>query len=239
VKKVRRTFTYANVVATMALFLAISGGAVYAATNLGRNAVKSTNIAAKAVKSRNLASNAVKAKNLGANSVTAGKIKKEAVTPGKLKKASLTRNNLAAGTLAGLQVAEIQAVSVPGLTVQPVGGTPVPLTGVPTFTPLAGKSYELLTELRGTPADADGPGSEPCSAFVSVQANGAPLGGAGIWANANGTPPFNLEPIGSSTVAIGLQQAGQPITLSALALGSTGCGPATTGSLRAVVIQLG
>lgn len=238
-KKVRRTFTYANVVATMALFLAISGGAVYAATNLGRNAVKSTNIAAKAVKSRNLASNAVKAKNLGANSVTAGKIKKEAVTPGKLKKASLTRNNLAAGTLAGLQVAEIQAVSVPGLTVQPVGGTPVPLTGVPTFTPLAGKSYELLTELRGTPADADGPGSEPCSAFVSVQANGAPLGGAGIWANANGTPPFNLEPIGSSTVAIGLQQAGQPITLSALALGSTGCGPATTGSLRAVVIQLG
>ncbi len=238
-KRARRTFTYANVVATMALFLAVSGGAVYAATNLGKNAVKSTNIAAKAVKSRNLASNAVKAKNLGANSVTTAKIKKEAVTPGKLKKASLSRANLAPGTLAGLQVAEIQSAAVPGLTSEVPGGTPIPLTGIATFTPLAGKSYELLTELKGTPADADGPGSEPCSAFVSVQANGAPLAGAGIWANANGTPPFNLEPIGSSSTAIGLQQAGQPITLSALALGSTGCGPATTGALRAVVIQLG
>jgi hypothetical protein len=239
VKKVRRTFTYANVVATMALFLAISGGAVYAATNLGKNAVKSTNIAAKAVKSRNLARNAVKAKNIGPNSVTTAKIKKEAVTPIKLKKASLTRAKLAAGTLAGLQVAEIQAAAVPGLTTEVVGGTPVPLTGIAAFTPAAGKSYELLTELKGTPTDADGPGGEPCSAFVSVLANGAPIGGAGIWANASGTPPFNFEPIGGSSTAIGLQQAGQALTLSALSLGSTGCSAATTASLRAVVIELG
>lgn len=238
-KGLRRTFTYANVVATMALFLAISGGAVYAATNLGKNAVKSTNIAAKAVKSRNLAKNAVKAKNIGPNAVITAKIKKEAITPVKLKKASIRRANLAAGTLAGLQVAEIQAAAVPGLTTEVVGGTPVPLTGTAAFTPVAGKSYELLTELKGTPTDADGPGGEVCSAFVSVQSNGAPIGGAGIWANAGGSPPFNLEPIGSSSTAIGLQQAGQPQTLSVLALGSTGCSAATTASLRAVVVELG
>jgi hypothetical protein len=239
VRKIRRTFTYANVVATLALFLAISGGAVYAATNLGKNAVKSTNIAAKAVKSRNLAKNAVKAKNIGPNSVTTAKIKKEAITPIKLKKASLSRANLAAGTLAGLQVAEIQAATVPGLNSEVVGGTAVPLTGTAAFIPVAGKSYELLTELKGTPTDADGPGGKPCSAFVSVLVNGAPIGGAGIWANASGTPPFNLEPIGSSANAIGLQQAGQAQTLSALAFGSTGCSAATTASLRAVVIELG
>jgi hypothetical protein len=239
VTPIRKTLTYANVVATLALFLAVSGGAVYAASNLGKNAVKSTNIAAKAVKARNLASNAVKSKNIGANAITTAKIKKEAITPIKLKKASLTRANLAAGTLAGLQVAEIQSASVPGLTTEVAGGTPVPLTGTATFTPAVGKSYELLTELKGTPADVDGPGGEVCSAFVTVQVNGVPLAGAGIWANASGTPPFNLEPIGSSSTAIGLQEAGQPLTLSALTLGSAGCGPATTGSLRAVVVELG
>jgi hypothetical protein len=239
VKKFSRTFTYANVVATLALFLAISGGAVYAATNLGKNAVKSTNIAAKAVKSRNLAKNAVNSGNIAPNSVTTAKIKKEALTPVKLKKASLSRANLAPGTLAGLGVAEIQAAAVPGLNSEVVGGTPVPLTGTATFTPVTGKSYELLTELKGTPTDADGPGGEPCSAFVSVLDNGAPIGGAGIWANAGGSPPFNLEPIGSSSTAIGLQQAGQVQTLSALSLGGSGCSAATTASLRAVIIELG
>ena len=238
-KELRRTFTYSNVVATIALFLAVSGGAVYAATNLGKNAVKSTNIAAKAVKSRNLASNAVKAKNLAANSVTGAKIKKEAVTPGKLKKASLTRANLAAGTLAGLQVAEIQSAAVPGLTTEPNGGTPVALTGTPAFTPVAGKSYELLVELKGTPTDADGPGGQVCSAFVTVLVNGVPMTGAGIFANAGGEPPFNLEPVSGSSAAVGLQQAGQPQTLSALAFGDTGCSAATTASLRAVVVELG
>jgi hypothetical protein len=96
-----------------------------------------------------------------------------------------------------------------------------------------------LTELKGTPTDADGPGGEPCSAFVSVLVNGVPISGAGIWANASGTPPFNLKPVGGNATAIGLQQVGQAQTLSALALGSAGCSAATTASLRAVVVQLG
>lgn len=238
-KQLRRTFSYANVVATIALFLAVSGGVVYAASTLGKNAVKSNNIAANAVKSRNLAKNAVKAKSLAANAVTTAKIKKEAVTSGKVKKATLTRTNLAAGTLAGLQVAEGVATSVPGLTSEPTGGTPVPLTGTTTFTPVAGKSYELLVELKGTPTDADGGGPEACSDFVTVLVNGVPFTGAGNFVSASGTPPFNFEPVGSSSVPVGLQQAGQPQTLSAIAFGDTGCSSATTASLRAVVVEFG
>lgn len=237
--RLRGSLTYANVIATLALFLALSGGAVYAASNLGKNSVKSKNLAANAVKSRNLAKNAVKTKSIAANAVTNAKIKQGAVTGGKVAKATLTRNNMAAGTLAGLQVAEVVGSAVPGLTVEPPGGTPVPLTGIATFTPVAGKSYELLVELVGTPADADGPGTNVCSAFVSVLVNGVPMSSAGIWANANGTPPFNLEPVGGGSTAVGLQQPGQPLTLSALAFGSTGCSPATTGSMRAVVVQMG
>jgi hypothetical protein len=237
--KLRGALTYANVVATLALFLALSGGVVYAAATLGKNSVKSKNLAANAVKTRNLAKNAVKAKAIAPNAVTTAKLKKGAVTGGKVAKGTLTRSNLAAGTLAGLQVADVQAASVPGLTGEVAGGTPVPLAGTASFTPEAGKSYEVLTELKGTPTDANGAVGGACEAFVTILVNGAPLTGAGIWANASGTPPFNFEPIGSSSAAVGLQQAGQAQTLSALAFGSTGCSSATSASLRAVVVQLG
>jgi hypothetical protein len=236
--RVKRGLSYANIVATLALFLAVSGGVVYAASNLGKNAVKSGNIAKGAVKTRNLAKKAVKANNLAANAVTSAKVKKNAIVGAKIKNGAISRTKLSTGTLAGLQVADIQSASVPGLTSEVPGGTPVPLTGTATFTPVAGKSYELLTEIKGTPIDANGVGGEVCFANVAVLVNGAAIGFAGIFANASGTPPFDFEPIGSSSVALGLQQPGQPQTLSVLAFGSTGCGAGTTGSLRAVVVQL-
>lgn len=230
-KNLRSTFTYANVVATLALFLALGGGAVYAAGTLGKNSVKSTNIARNAVKSRNIAANAVKARNLAKNSVTAAKVK-----PG-----TLTRTQLAAGTLAGLEVADAQASTVPGLaTKSPSGGTPLTLTGTTSFTPAAGKSYELLTELKGNPTDADGTGGfGECYAWVQIEVNGQPIGYASIWANASSEPPFNLQSVGTSSAAVGLLEAGQPQTLTAHVFGSSGCGASTTGSLRTVVVELG
>jgi hypothetical protein len=222
-------FTYANVAATLALFLALSGGVVYAAGGLGKNAVKSKNIAA----------NAVKAKNIAANAVTGGKIKKETITPGKLKKASLTRQNLAAGTLAGLQIADAQTTAVPGLATFTETGTPVPLTGTASFTPAAGKSYELLTEMKGTPTDADGVGGESCYPEVTILDNGAPIAFASISANASATPPYAVQPIGGSTVPIGQLSAGQAQTLTAISYGSPGCGGTTTAALRLVVVELG
>jgi len=238
-KRIGKAFSYSNVVATIALFLALGGGVVYAASNLGKNAVKSKNIAANAVKARNLAKGAVKTKSLAANSVTSAKIKKDAITSSKVRKGTLSRSDMAAGTLAGLKVAEVTATAVPGLNVEPESGTPVPLTGTPTFTPVAGKSYELLLELRGNPVDGDGSGENICNPFVSLFVNGVPLNGAGMLQNASGTPPFNNDPVGTASTAIALQAAGEPQTLSALSLGSSGCSPATTASLRAVVIELG
>jgi hypothetical protein len=229
-KSPKRVLTYANVTATLALFLALSGGVVYAAGGLGKNAVKTKNIAPKAVKSKNIA----------ANAVTGGKIKKETITPGKIKKASLTRTSLAAGTLAGLQVAEVQSTAVPGLTTSPAAGTPVPLTGTPSFVPVAGKSYELLTEVRGTPTDVDGAeGEKSCSAGVTIFVNGVPIGGGFIYQNAGGPPPFSYEPVGGSSVPVGMLSPGQPQTLSALSFGSTGCSAATTAALRATVVEFG
>jgi len=238
-KQLRSAFTYSNVVATLALFLAISGGVVYAASNLGRNTVKSKNIAAHAVKTRNIAKNAVKKGNLAPNAVVTGKVKKEAITGAKVKTASLTRTNLAAGTLAGLQVLDASASSMPGLTEFKEEGTPVPLSGTTSFTPVAGKSYELLTELKGTPNDANGSEGGPCFASVRILVNGEPFTGVSIFSDAEEKPPFNNETIGSSSTAIGMQEAGQAQAISALAFGNSNCSPATTASLRVTVVELG
>ncbi|HET7589480.1 MAG TPA: hypothetical protein VFK14_04765 [Solirubrobacterales bacterium] len=238
-KKLPSAFSYANVVATIALFLAISGGVVYAASGLGRNAVKSKNIAAHAVKNRNLARKAVKNGNLAGNAVSTAKIRSGAVTGTKVKAGTLTRTNLAAGTLAGLQVLDVSNSAVPGLTTESAGGTAVPLTGTATFTPVAGKSYEILTELSGTPTDGSGEEGGSCSPFVSILVNGAPFTGTSIYDSNEGTPPFNREPVGSSSTAIGLQQAGQQQTISAVAFGDSDCTSATTASLRVTVVEFG
>lgn len=238
-KQLRSALTYSNVVATIALFLAVSGGVVYAASQLKRNAVKSKNIAAHAVKNRNLAKNAVKNGNLAANAVTTAKVKKEAITGAKVKAGSLTRTNLAAGTLPGLQVLDAGTGAVPGLTSFSENGTPVPLSGTTSFTPAAGKSYEILTEIKGTPTDADGPEGSACFASVSILVNGVPFTGVTLYNDAGESPPFNNRPVDSSSTAIGLQQAGESQSISALAFGSSNCGPATAASLRVTVVEFG
>jgi len=233
--------TYANVVATLALFLALGGGAVWAAGQLGKNVVKSKNIAANAVHTKDIAKNAVKAAKIGAGAVHEKNLAKGAVSAGKVKKGALTRTQLKAGTLAGLQVAEAVAANVPALTAEPSNaqGTAIPLTGSPTFVPQAGKSYELLAELRGNPTDANGGGPGGCGAFVRLYVNSEPVGGVEIGANANAEPPFTVNSVGTFSTAVALQTPGIPQTIAANALGSPGCGAGTTGTLRITVVEFG
>jgi hypothetical protein len=74
----RPKLTYANVMATIAVFIAL-GGASYAAINLPKNSVS--------------------AKQIKKNAVTTAKIKKEAVTGAKVKKGTLTGVQVNASTL--------------------------------------------------------------------------------------------------------------------------------------------
>jgi hypothetical protein len=68
-KTLRGKLTYANVTATLALFLVLSGGAAYAASQLAKNSVGTKQI-----------------KN---DAITTGKIKNEAVTGAKIKLSSI------------------------------------------------------------------------------------------------------------------------------------------------------
>ena len=75
----RPRLTYANVVATLALFVAVGGASAFAASQLGKNSVGT--------------------KQLKKNAITTAKIKKEAVTAAKVKKGTLTGTQVKASTL--------------------------------------------------------------------------------------------------------------------------------------------
>ncbi len=72
-ERLKTHLSYANVMATIAVFVAL-GGTSYAATKLARNSVGSTQIRAKAVGSSELKSRAVTSSKLRSGSVTASKL---------------------------------------------------------------------------------------------------------------------------------------------------------------------
>ena len=225
----RPKLSYSNVVSTLALFIAIGGASAFAASQLSKNSVGA----------KQLKKNSVTSAKIKKNAVTGAKIKSGAVTGAKLTSGTITRAQIAGGTLAGLQVGEFQAPSLPGVNISPPGTTPVPLTGTTSFTPPAGKTYQLLLELKGNLVDADGAGGQACVVGVIVSANGNPISTPSISANTNLPAPFGDRPIATSTPALGLLSPGQSQTLTAVSTGSEDCGPGTSAALRGVVIEFG
>ena len=84
-RAIRKRLTFANVVACLALFVAL-GGASYAATQLPNNSVGP--------------------KQLKKNAVTAPKIKKEAVTAAKIKGGAIDATKVADGAISGAKIAD-------------------------------------------------------------------------------------------------------------------------------------
>src|ERR1700748_3794207 len=82
-----RRLTYANVIATLALFLALGGGAVWAA-----------NKASQKVGTGKLKQNAVTAGKIKANAVTQSKIRENAVTNAKIREGAVNFGKIATGT---------------------------------------------------------------------------------------------------------------------------------------------
>jgi hypothetical protein len=88
--------TYANVVATLALFLALTGGVVYAAEKIGskdidRDAVKAKHIKTNAVREAEIRANAVGAEEIGPGQVAAEEIADGSVGGAEVNEAGLTK----------------------------------------------------------------------------------------------------------------------------------------------------
>src|SRR5204863_4545026 len=113
--------SYVNVTATLALFLVLGGGAVWAAGK---------------IHTRQLASGAVKTRNLA----------RDAVSSVKVKNTSLDRSKFVSESFSALPASEVNGGPVtpaPGSPSPPTGRTAISLSGTPTFTPEPAHAYLL------------------------------------------------------------------------------------------------
>ena len=108
-QKLRSHLTYANVMATAAMFVALGGGAAYAAdtifsTDIVDGQVKTADLASDAVTTFKLGNGAVHTNNLGVNSVTGEKVKDDDLKGADIDEATLSNvspGGPAGGDLAG------------------------------------------------------------------------------------------------------------------------------------------
>lgn len=215
-----RKLTYANVVATLALFLALSGGVVWAAGKVG---------------AKNLRANAVTAGKIKRNAVTNAKIRGNAVTAAKIKAGAVDFTKLAAGT--GL-VASATGGPVAADGVAPLN---VPLNSAVTFTPAAGVASFLSVEAKGINLGRIDP-AKPCAPQVVPFVNGSRWEFAeGVLSPRSFAPtaaePTGLAPVAGASGPIGLTSPGVAQTVTIQLLGDANCAAGSTVSVGVAVTQ--
>lgn len=122
-KAARKRLTYANVISSLALFLALAGGTAFAASQLGKNSVGA----------KQLKKNAVTAAKLKKNAVTGAKIKPGAVTGAKIDEGSLGTVPNAASAASATVAASLNGYSHNAirLTATPVADYTAGVNGAP------------------------------------------------------------------------------------------------------------
>lgn len=98
-QQLRARFTYANVISTLALFIALGGATAFAATQLPKNSVGSPQIKKNAVNTGDIARNAVRVGKLAPEAAKAGKIAKNAITTNRLRDNAVTGAKVNEATL--------------------------------------------------------------------------------------------------------------------------------------------
>ncbi len=106
-RQIHKRLTYANVTATIALFLTLGGATAIAASKLPKNSVGTRQLKAKAVKTGQIARNAVRTGKIAPEAVQAGKIDRGAVVTNRLRNRTVSRAKLANGAVATGQLANL------------------------------------------------------------------------------------------------------------------------------------
>jgi hypothetical protein len=96
-KRFRPRLTYANVIASLALFIALGGSAL--AAGLAKNSVGPNQLKKGAVKANKIAKQAVTSGKIAPKAVTAGKLGPNAVLPGNLGAGIIDSSKIAAGAV--------------------------------------------------------------------------------------------------------------------------------------------
>lgn len=184
---IRPHLTYANIVSTLCLFLALGGGAAFAASK-----VRSGDIARNAVKSVNLAPGAIKAPDVFRRAITSGKLAVGAVRSNQIADAAIGSKQIAAGAVgpSSLQFPVFYATS-PNGGAAPVtsGPDPYPLTGG-TWMQQPGEIDVIFGAAAATIA-YDESGAGACRVFFEVNLNDQQIGGGEV--STGSTTPQRVE----------------------------------------------
>jgi hypothetical protein len=98
-KKIRARLTYANVTATLALFICVGMGSAYAGTQLAPKSVGAKQLRAGAVTASKIRKNAVTAPKIEAQAVKQGKIAAGAIVSSKLAGSAVDSSKIASGAI--------------------------------------------------------------------------------------------------------------------------------------------
>ena len=222
-RAIGKRLTYANVIASLALFLALGGGAVYAASHKANQ-----------IGTGKLKQNAVTAGKIKANAVTQTKIRNNAVTNAKLRQGAVNFEKIAAGTnVIGTAISAPVAVDGPS-------AVPVTFSAPLSFTPTAGSVYMLSVEARGTSLARSG--TEPCRVTVVPLVNGAEWGTATPLVLSAFAPtaeaPSGVVPAAGQTSPIGLAAPGVTETIGAKLIGGPRCASTGSATVAVAITQL-
>jgi hypothetical protein len=206
--------TYANVAATIALFLALSGGVVYAASKIDTN---------------DIANNAVTEKKLAKHAVSNRVLDNKAVDASNVVKGALGPKQLAPGAVFSL--------SATGGPVSAAADNPIQLQGDTSWKAKKGEADELVATAEGRLADATA--NQFCFVDVRISVNGQPNQPLETpFLTSDGTT--TLSPDSDSDEEAFLPEAGQRQTVTAETHASTpACASGSTvDKLKIAIIRL-
>jgi len=162
----RKPITYANVVSTIALCVALSGGVAVAASQIGTSEIKAGavtthKIAPGAVTAKRLADHAIRGRQLARRAVETPQLGADAVTPRKMRFPVFFAASPTGGSA-------------------PITGSldPYPLQGAQ-WSQRPGQIHVIFGEADATLA-YDGNGSGSCQAYFDIRLNGTQVGGGSI-----------------------------------------------------------
>ncbi len=202
-RAIGKRLTYANVIATLALFLALGGGAVWAAQKIGAN-------------------------GLQANSVTTGKIKAKAVTRAKIRNGAVNLEKISAGTNV-IAVATSNPVPVNGsIPINLVFPNPASFTPAAGFVYMMNVEARSTNLVRVGPevncrvavyplVDGNEFGGAPALSLSAVEPSAE--------------EPSGLIPAAGRTTPIGIGAIGEKQSIGATLIGSPRCSAASTATV--------
>ncbi len=112
--KQRVSLSYANVMATLAVFLVLGGGAALAAGQIGKNSVGAKQLKKNAVISAKIKNGAVTAAKIAGGTITGAQVKSGSLTGVNVQDGSLTGTDINQSTLTSVRASNVLGVALNG-----------------------------------------------------------------------------------------------------------------------------